>query len=407
MHNYYYDRTDYSEAPGSSGPAAVRRRRRKPRPVLWFTVFLTLICLGITLVVYLSLGRLSLRPGTGRPALPAVPDLPPFSGRELERAPTGDGTVLVLYDQPLTPPLPYPEIYQNNAPSIVFIRATGSGGVMQGTGIVMTENGYILTNAHVIANCFQVDLVLEDGTEYQALLVGLDTESDLAVLKVDAADLQPAQFGDSDTLQVGDTALALGNSLGETLRGTMTDGIISAINRDITLQHGTMALIQTSAALNSGNSGGALLNAWGQVIGITTLKMTSWYESVEGLGFAIPATTAKRTVDDLIALGYVSGRPAIGITVRAVTADTAAEYGAGTPPGLRLEKVDDRSDAWRQGLRFGDILVEAEGVPVLTIEALNALKDLYSVGDILRLKVWRTGEYLEFDVTLIERYELE
>lgn len=405
MHNYYYEQSEYHAARLFLPPGAGRARKR--RPVLWFVGFLVLISAAITLVVYISIGRGFRIPEPGTSFLPHFPEGDALPETTLERTATGDGTVLVLCPRPETRPLSYQEIYRKNIPSIVFISALGSNGISQGSGIVMSQDGYVLTNAHVISDCYRVDVTLENGAEHQALLVGRDRESDLAVLKVDAAGLTSAEFGDSASLQVGDVALAIGNPLGEELRGTMTDGIISAINRDVLLDGRSMVLIQTTAALNSGNSGGALLNEWGQIVGITTLKMSSWYESIEGLGFAIPTATAKSIVDDLIAFGNVTGRPTVGITVRTLTEKTAAEYGAGTPAGLRLEEVDTRSDAWAQGLRLGDVIVAADGIPVFTVNQLNEIKDTHSVGDILRLKVWREGTCLEFEVRLMEQYEME
>lgn len=406
MRNYFYDRTDPPAAYRPLPRPLPHGRRKKVRPVFWFIVFLLLISGAVIAAVYLSYGYGDRPPDGGPPpaALSGDESFPPVS---VPRAPTGDGTVLALEPQPDTGPLTYQEIYLRNIPAIVFISAAGHDGISQGTGIVLSEDGYILTNAHVIAGSYQVDITLDSGIEYRALLVGQDEESDLAVLKVDAQGLSPAEFGDSNALQVGDRAIAIGNPLGEELRGTMTDGIISAINRDVELDGRTMVLIQTTAALNSGNSGGALINEWGQVVGITTLKMSSWYESIEGLGFAIPTASAKTIVDELIASGKISGRPTIGITVRALTEETAAEYGAGTPAGLRLEEVDERSDAWEQGLRLGDVVVAADGTPILTVEALNEIKNEHKVGDALRLRVWREGEYLEFTVRLMEQYELD
>ena len=165
----------------------------------------------------------------------------------------------------------------------------------------MSQDGYIITNSHVIELCSRLSVVLWDDRSYSAALVGRDGQTDLAVLKIDCDGLTPAQFGDSAGIQVGDMAVAIGNPLGDKLRGTMTDGIISAINRDVDVEGRTMTLIQTNAALNSGNSGGALINAFGQVVGITNMKMQSYTTPVEGLGFAIPTATVKTVVDALIA----------------------------------------------------------------------------------------------------------
>lgn len=408
MHSYYYDQREY---PAHLRPLPRRKKpTRRARPAFWFILLVALLSASIILAVYFSVGRSGpgAAPGFGEgvPGLPTIGAGDSMSGAVLERAPTGDGTVLELHPQPEGEPLTYQEIYEKNSAAIVFISADGLQGTSQGTGVVMSADGYVLTNAHVIADSYRVEVKLTDETVYNALLVGSDEESDLAVLKLDAQDLTAAEFGDSSALRVGDVALAIGNPLGEELRGTMTDGIISAINRGVQLEDRTMVLIQTTAALNSGNSGGALLNAWGQVVGITNLKMSSWYESIEGLGFAIPTVSAKDIVDDLIAYGSVTGRPTIGITVRALDEQDALEYGGDAPAGLRVEEVDRRSDAWSQGLRTGDIIVEADGMPTLATEALNAIKDLHGVGDTLSLRVWREGTYMELSVALMERYEL-
>ena len=166
-----------------------------------------------------------------------------------------------------------------------------------------------------------------------------------------------------------------------------------------------MVLIQTTAALNAGNSGGALLNAYGQVVGITNMKMSSYYDTVEGLGFAIPSTTVKAVSDALIAQGYVGGRPTIGVTVRTLTSESAQEYG--TPPGVRVELVEPASDAYAQGVQVGDVIVQANGVDVATIEDLNAVKEGLAVGDTILLHIYRDGSYLDLPVELVEQYTLE
>lgn len=214
-----------------------------------------------------------------QPFAPAASEQP----TTVERAPLGDGTTLELFPLPEGEPLRFQEIYQANLSCIVSVRGTKGSSMSLGTGVIMSENGYIITNSHVIEGCSAVDVVLWDERVYPALLVGRDEQTDLAVLKVECTGLSPADFGDSGLLRVGDVALAIGNPLGEDLRGTMTDGIISALNRDVNVDGRTMSLIQTTAALNSGNSGGALINEYGQVIGITNLKMQSYYDTVEGL----------------------------------------------------------------------------------------------------------------------------
>ena len=198
---------------------------------------------------------------------------------------------------------------------------------------------------------------------------------------------------------------AIGNPLGEELRGTMTDGIISAINRDVNVDGYTMVLLQTTAALNSGNSGGALINDRGQVVGITNLKMRAYDNTVEGLGFAIPTTTVKTVVDALIAHGRVEGRPTIGITGYTVTEELAEEYGC--PRGVAVQSVRGGSDAQRQGVLPNDVIVAVNGETITDMDQLQAIKEGLAVGDVLTFRLWRGGHYLERDVALVDQYTLE
>ena len=213
------------------------------------------------------------------------------------------------------------EIYEKNIPSVVSLACTLRSGTSTGTGVVLSGDGYILTNAHVVDGSRYVTVYLSDGRNFEATLVGADEITDLAVLRISAEDLDPVEFGDSSILRVGDSVSAIGDPLGMEFRGSFTDGIISAINRDVTIDGRKMSLIQTNAALNSGNSGGPLLNCYGQVIGINTMKIGAFTESagVEGLGFAIPSATVKDVVEQLISQGYVSGRPTLGITGEALS----------------------------------------------------------------------------------------
>ena len=320
----------------------------------------------------------------------------------VERAPLGDDVTLTLTPQPQTEAHTLQTIYQENIQSIVSIWGDAGTSYSFGTGVVLSADGYIITNTHVIEGCSSVEVVLQDDSSYEALLVGMDVPTDLAVLKIDAQNLHPAVFGNSDELQVGDTVVAIGNPLGQELRGTMTDGIISAINRDVDVDGYSMVLIQTTAALNSGNSGGALINEYGQVVGITNMKMSAYDDTVEGLGFAIPTTTVKTVVDDLIHQGYVSGEPSIGITCYTVTEEMAEEYDL--PLGVYVKSVQQDSDAKKQGVFPGDVIVEANGQSITTIEELLALKEGMEAGDVIHFRLWRSGGYLERDVTLMEQY---
>lgn len=288
------------------------------------------------------------------------------------------------------PALTFKEIYDKNIPSIVYIQARQGNMASSGTGIVLSEDGYIITNEHVISGASSVQVVFQNNVNLPALLVGCYAEMDLAVLKVEAHGLVPAEFGDSEQLQEGDTVVAIGNPLGITLRGTMTNGIVSAINRDLPVDGVVMTLIQTTAALNPGNSGGALINDRGQVIGVTTLKMMSEDETIEGLGFAIPTQEAKSVVDQLVAKGAVL---VLGITV-----DNRVEQNG----GLLVISIDAKSDAYAKGLRPGDLILAANGVPIVDNETLPAVKAELGLGDILTLTVRRGGQQLEIGVALVD-----
>ena len=243
------------------------------------------------------------------------------------------------------------EIYAKVSPSVVSIQAvnltSGEGGT--GSGVIMSADGYIITNNHVVVDentgvqQDKITVYMSDGTSFPAEVIGLDEQTDLAVLKIDPAGttLTPAEFGDSNSLQVGEEVYAIGSPGGLELANTITGGHISALNRDITIDDRVMSLIQTDAAINPGNSGGALINKYGQVIGITSAKLgISYYE---GLGFAIPMDTVKPIVDELIQNGYIAGRPQIGISGQNVSEQQSAAYGI--PQGVRVINVDSRSNA--------------------------------------------------------------
>ena len=289
------------------------------------------------------------------------------------------------------------EIYEKNIPSVVSITCTLSGGTGSGTGVVLSETGYLVTNAHVVDGALDIQVLLTDGRTLFAHLVGADSLSDLAVLYVNAQDLIPAQFGDSTQLRVGDAVVAIGDPLGVSLRGTMTDGIVSAINRDVETNGRTMTLIQTNAALNSGNSGGPLINCHGQVIGINTMKISAFTDDagVEGLGFAIPSATVKEIVDQLIFQGYVSGRPSLGLEGEWVSSFN--QQFRRLPAGLYITHAQDSSV-----IRAKDILMYIDGVRVTKQEELNTALYTHQAGDTVTLILYRDGRQYSVDVTLTE-----
>ena len=318
-------------------------------------------------------------------------------------APTGDATLDLnpvpgtVDNVPQAGGLGLQEIYAKNIPSVVSITCTGDDGSSSGTGVVLSEDGYLVTNAHVVEDAAAIRVLLTDGRTFDAHLVGADSVSDLAVLYVEASDLIPAEFGDSSKMQVGDAVAAIGDPLGVELRGTMTDGIVSAINRDLNTNGRTMTLIQTNAALNSGNSGGPLINCFGQVIGINTLKIGAFSDEagVEGLGFAIPSVTVKEIVDQLIRQGYVSGRPALPFEGEWVSLFN--QQFRRLPAGLYITNAPGESE-----IRAKDILLQIDGVRVTNEEELNAVLYAHAVGDTVQLTLYRNGKQYTAPVTLTE-----
>ena len=293
-------------------------------------------------------------------------------------------------------------IYEMNIPSVVSISCRTKTGSSTGTGVILSKNGYIVTNAHVVEDAQAVSVQMTDDRIFQASLVGSDEISDLAVLYVDAQDLVPAQFGDSSSMRVGDSVTAIGDPLGSEFRGSFTDGIVSAINRDVAIDGRTMSLIQTNAALNSGNSGGPLINCYGQVIGINTMKIGAFTDSagVEGLGFAIPSATVKDIVDQIINQGYVSGRPTLGITGDSLS--SFYQYYYRLPAGLYITHVDPESYAAYHGIAEGDILMAVEDTRITDMDSLNTFLYNHQVGDVVTAVIYRGGQQYHVELTLTE-----
>ena len=293
-------------------------------------------------------------------------------------------------------------IYEKNILSVVSIACTYRGGTSTGTGVVVSADGYIVTNCHVVEDAEEIQILLHDDRVLDAQLVGMDAISDLAVLWVEADDLTPATLGDSSALRVGDQVVAIGDPLGIELRGTMTDGIVSAINRDVNVEGRVMNLIQTNAALNSGNSGGPLLNCYGQVIGINTMKMGDQMSTagVEGLGFAIPSNTVSEIVNQLVRQGYVSGRPYVGITGEEVGRFEQAYYGL--PSGLYITEVETGSPAEETGLLPGDILLSLNGTRIYGLADLETLLYAFDPGDKAEIVIYRKGRQYSGTITVGE-----
>ena len=292
------------------------------------------------------------------------------------------------------------DIYEKNISSVVSISCATRKGSSTGSGVVLTEDGYVVTNSHVVEGATEIRVLFQNESTYTATLVGADTVSDLAVLYVEAADLTPAEFGNDTTLRVGDSVVAIGDPLGIELRGTMTNGIVSAINRNITTGGRTMNLIQTNAALNAGNSGGPLINCYGQVIGINTMKIGDNVSAagVEGLGFAIPSTTVKEIVDQLIAQGFVAGRPRLGINGETLSEFDRLYYRL--PAGVYITAVEPESDAGKKGLAAGDVLVAIENTAVESMEKLQQILNGKKAGEKVLLTIYRSGKQYRLEVEL-------
>ncbi len=342
-----------------------------------------------------------LPPETTEPAQTLPPETRPAHqeeqiSMELDPSPSSASNV------PAEGGLPLQEIYLQSIDSVVSISCQRYSDSSTGTGVVLTEDGYIVTNSHVVEGAQAITIQLTDERVLPARLVGADAVSDLAVLKVDAQDLVPATFGDSDSLRVGDTVVAIGDPLGVELRGTLTDGIISAINRDIYLDGRPITLIQTNAALNSGNSGGPLINCYGQVIGINTMKIGAFTDEagVEGLGFAIPSATVKDVVEQLIRQGYVSGRPELGI--RGESLSIFYQHYYRLPEGLYITEVTPGSDAAAKGIERGDILISINDTHITTADQLSSLLYGFEVGQTVTAVVYRDGYQYELQLTIGE-----
>lgn len=292
------------------------------------------------------------------------------------------------------------QIYAETIDSVVSISCVRKNGSSTGTGVVLDRNGYIVTNSHVVEDAAAVEVMFSDNRVLPAMVVGNDTVSDLAVLYVDATDLKPARFGDSAGLQVGDAVVAIGDPLGFELRGTMTNGIVSAINRDITTQGRTMTLIQTNAALNAGNSGGPLINSYGQVIGINTMKIGDYVNQagVEGLGFAIPSATVKEVVDQLLSQGYVTGRPALGLSGETVSAFLQHYYRL--PAGVYITQITYGDAAHQAGLETGDIILYFGKNRITTVEELTTALYTVKAGDEVNVTVYRAGSQKQMTLTV-------
>jgi serine protease Do len=274
-----------------------------------------------------------------------------------------------------------------------------------GSGVIFSEDGIVVTNDHVVDGASTITVRTKDGESYEATLLGTDSKTDIAVLRIEADGLTPAILGDSDALSVGEYAMAIGNPLGQ-LGGTVTDGIVSALSREVNVNGENMTLLQTNAAINPGNSGGGLFNEKGELIGIVNAKSSNGASSsgasIEGLGFAIPVNTVKNSVQELLDYGYVRGRPALGITLLNVqNAQDAFQYRV-SRLGVYVQSVTEGGASEKAGVQVGDCIIALGDVAVSTHAEVKSQLNNYAVGDTVQLQVIRDGRTLTLDVTLEE-----
>ncbi|MBU3188660.1 trypsin-like peptidase domain-containing protein [Clostridium bowmanii] len=305
-----------------------------------------------------------------------------------------------------TKTLTTPEIVKKVSPAVVAI-STSSTSVSTavrgqdaqqegvGTGMIFNKDGYILTNYHVISGAQTIKVMLSDGKEVSAKVINYDAEADVAVIKLADNTVVPgvASFGDSDTLEVGETVVAIGNPLGKELIGSVTTGIVSAVNRQVSIENKDLKFIQTDAAINPGNSGGPLVNSKGEVVGINTAKIS--VEGVEGLGFAIPINTVNPKMDALI-------KPilSIGISCRDITADISKQYNM--PVGVYVSQIKEFSAAEKSGITSGDIIVKFDGKKIKTVDELNKIKGTHKSGDVVKIELVRNSKTVKINLTLSE-----
>ena len=388
--------TGSEEAAPVHGAQGTRpRRTHTPRWALSVTV--TLLCLALAAIV--ALGGLVWRLAAG------VPASQPDAGGEKP-------VTMQLDDLPETADggLTTAEIAQRVAPSVVSVHIYEQDSLApssMGSGVVLTQDGYIITNAHVVEGASGINVLFADGTEMDARIIGVDEKTDLAVIKVAGEGLVPAEFGDSGALAVGERAVAIGNAAGQ-FDGTVTQGVISGLDREVTVTVGgrdvTMSLIQTDAAINPGNSGGALVNRFGQVVGINSARMNSAF--FEGICFAIPTRTVQPVVENLIAYGYVRDRGVLGVTVIALTSVNGPPNGL-PAQGLYISELAPGSDLVRSDVTVGDIILEADGRVMKTTADLTAVVQGHKLGETVHLKVQKygSGSIIEVDAVLVESLE--
>ncbi|MBR6739042.1 MAG: trypsin-like peptidase domain-containing protein [Oscillospiraceae bacterium] len=316
--------------------------------------------------------------------------------------------------------LTMPEVYDANIESVVSINVSSRGrdvfgqvteSASAGSGFIITDDGYIVTNYHVVEGASKVSVTMYGGEIYEASIVGGDEDYDIAVIKIEGEGFPAVVIGDSGKLRIGETIAAIGNPLGE-LTFSMTQGIVSCVDRAINVDGMPFNMIQIDASINPGNSGGPLFNTYGEVIGIVSAKYSSYASTtVEGLGFAIPINDVSALIEDIMTNGFVTNKPYYGISAGTLTASMAAQYRYDIDEGAFVYSVDEGGAAEKAGLRMGDVITAVNDDEIKTFEDLTAVKKKYSAGDTVTLTVYRAGETMEveftFDATPAENFMTE
>lgn len=380
--------TEGTPAPYRPRPKTLSRRRAIAL-ILCCSVLFGAICFGGAWALRGASSPNSQIPSAEEPVNPSANP----SSLALKMAKTEEGALTI------------PEIAAKASSSVVEIttESVQTGTMLQqyissgaGSGVIVTEDGYIITNHHVIENATRINVTLQSGEVYPATLVGLDDQLDVALLKIEATGLTPASLGTSADLIVGQTVVAIGNPLGQ-LGGTVTDGIISALDRSITLDGQTMSLLQTNAAINPGNSGGGLFNAQGNLIGLVVAKSSG--TDVEGLGFAIPVDNIVDILEDLKTYGYVKGRVSLGVSLLNINSDQMAWMYRVSEQGIYIYSITEGGSADQAGLLPGDRILSINGQSVSSIEEIKTLLKEVSVGDTLSMEISRANQTQTISVT--------
>lgn len=408
-----YDEFEPVSQPDSGGYYSTGRPSPRRRHVGLVVVLSTVMVLGCAGAAIASLFDLRLDREPGRASLTITEKNPDVSATKAttasvsEAVPIGkeesDAAVLQITQPPLREQgeLSLPDIYKKVIPSVVSIVTSTPVSMDMGCGVIMSPDGYIITDSSLAFDGSAVTVILDNDTEYVASIVGTDETSDLAVLKIDAKDLKVAEFGDATLLEVGQEVAAIGDPMGLELRGTMTNGIICGINENLELNDRTMTVFQTNAIPSVGAYGGPLIDRNGQVVGINVHDIGGHSgEAVEGLSFAIPITDAKAVVDELIEFGAIPGRPTVGVSGQAVPAAAQAYYRL--PEGVYVDDTVPGGPAEDAGICPGDIITAINGMAVSSMDELNLYKNRYKSGDVVTLRIFRGDTVFEVAVVLGE-----